>query len=194
MRSRGRTRSSASQRLDIPLERAFAFFADATNLATVTPPWLRFTVLTPSPIEMHPGTLIDYRLRVRGIPLRWRTEIVAWEPPHRFVDVQLQGPYARWEHTHGFEADGREAVVMTDRVVYALPLGPLGSLAHSVFVRRDLEQLFDYRRDAIAAAARATRLTLPAEATAARPRRARAADSRRSRPGRRRTAARRSSR
>jgi ligand-binding SRPBCC domain-containing protein len=139
------------QSLDIPLERAFAFFADAANLATVTPPWLRFNVLTPSPIEMQPGTLIDYRLRVRGIPLRWRTQIVTWEPPHRFVDVQLQGPYARWEHTHSFQADGREAVVITDRVVYGLPLGLLGSLAHSMFVRRDLEQLFDYRRDAIAA-------------------------------------------
>ena len=140
-----------TQRLDVPLEQAFAFFADAANLAIVTPPWLRFNVLTPPPIVMRRGTLIDYRLRVRRVPIRWRTEIVAWEPPHRFVDVQLRGPYARWEHTHTFEADGADAVVMTDRVVYALPLGPLGALAQRLFVRRDLEQLFDYRGEVIPA-------------------------------------------
>jgi len=135
-----------SQRLDVPPERAFAFFADARNLEAITPPWLRFRVVTPDPITMRPGTLIDYRLRLHGLPLRWRTRIDAWEPPRRFVDTQLRGPYALWEHTHTFEPAGAGAVVMTDRVRYALPrLGP------GWFVRRDLDRIFDFRARAIAA-------------------------------------------
>ena len=98
-----------SQRLDVPPERAFAFFADARNLEAITPPWLRFRVVTPDPITMRPGTLIDYRLRLHGLPLRWRTRIDAWEPPHRFVDIQLRGPYALWEHTHTFAPAGAGA-------------------------------------------------------------------------------------
>ena len=83
--------------------------------------------------------------------MRWRTRIEAWEPPHRFVDVQLSGPYSLWEHTHEFEADGEEATLIRDRVRYALPLGPLGELAHRLFVRRDVERIFDFRREAVAA-------------------------------------------
>ena len=134
-----------SQRLDVPPERAFAFFADARNLEAITPPWLRFRVVTADPITMAEGTLIDYRLRLHGLPLRWRTRIDAWEPPHRFVDTQLRGPYALWEHTHTFAAAGAGAVVMSDRVRYALPL-----LAPAWFVRRDLDRIFDYRARAIA--------------------------------------------
>jgi ligand-binding SRPBCC domain-containing protein len=133
-----------SQRLDVPPERAFAFFADARNLEAITPPWLRFRVVTSEPITMAEGTLIDYRLRLHGLPLRWRTRIDAWEPPNRFVDTQLRGPYALWEHTHTFAAAGAGAVVMSDRVRYALPL-----LAPAWFVRRDLDRIFDYRREAI---------------------------------------------
>ena len=99
---------------------------------------------------MRHGTLIDYRLRLRGVPVRWRTRIEAWEPPHRFVDVQLRGPYALWEHTHSFLPDGNDGVVIEDRVRYGLPLGPLGDLAHLLLVRRDLARIFDYRRDAVA--------------------------------------------
>jgi hypothetical protein len=139
-----------SQRLALPAERAFAFYADALNLEAITPPWLAFRVTTAGPIEMRPGALIDYRLRLHGIPVRWRTRIEAWEPPRRFVDVQARGPYALWEHTHTFEPDGPHAVVIRDRVRYALPFGPLGRLAHAVFVRRDLERIFDYRRRAVA--------------------------------------------
>ena len=100
---------------------------------------------------MRPGTVIDYRLRLHGVPVRWRTRIEVWDPPRRFVDVQLHGPYALWEHTHTFEPDGDGAVVIRDRVRYALPLGPLGRIAHAVFVRRDVERIFDHRRDAVAA-------------------------------------------
>jgi ligand-binding SRPBCC domain-containing protein len=138
------------QRLDLPPERAFEFFAQALNLEAITPPWLRFRVVTPAPIEMRAGALIEYRLTLRGLPVRWRTRIEAWEPPLRFVDVQLRGPYRLWEHTHTFEAAGADAVVIGDRVRYALPLGPLGRLAHAAFVRRDLERIFDYREQVVA--------------------------------------------
>jgi hypothetical protein len=139
-----------SQRLDLSVERAFAFYADARNLEAITPPWLAFEVVTPGAIEMRPGTLIEYRLRVHGLGVAWRTRIEAWEPPWRFVDVQVRGPYALWEHTHSFEPVGDEAVVIRDRVRYALPLGPLGRIAHAGFVKRDLERIFDYRQRAVA--------------------------------------------
>ena len=139
------------QRLAVPPERAFAFFSDARNLEAITPPWLRFHVLTEGAIDMRPGALIDYRLRLHGIPLSWHTRIAEWEPPHRFVDVQLRGPYALWEHTHTFEPAGGDAVVISDRVRYALPFGRLGELARRLFVRRDLDRIFDHRMRAIAA-------------------------------------------
>ncbi len=140
-----------AQRLELPPERAFELYADAFNLEAITPPWLGFRVVTPRPIEMRPGALIDYRLRLHGIPIRWRTRIEAWEPPARFVDVQLSGPYTLWEHAHTFEPEGASAVVIRDRIRYALPLGPVGRLAHSLLVRRDLERIFDYRQRAVAA-------------------------------------------
>ena len=138
------------QRLPVATERAFAFFSDARNLEAITPPWLRFRLLTPGAIEMRPGALIDYRLRLHGVPLTWRTRIAVWEPPHRFVDVQLRGPYALWEHTHTFEATGADGVIICDRVRYALPFGRVGELARQVFVRRDLDRIFDHRMRAIA--------------------------------------------
>jgi ligand-binding SRPBCC domain-containing protein len=133
------------QRLAAAPERAFAFFADARNLEAITPPWLRFRVLTPDPIAMRAGALIDYRLRLHGLPLRWRTRIDAWEPPHRFVDTQLRGPYALWEHTHTFSPAAPNAVVMSDRVRYALP-----RLVPAWLVRRDLDRIFDFRARVIA--------------------------------------------
>ena len=138
------------QRLPVTAERAFAFFSDARNLEAITPPWLRFRVLTPGAIKMGEGTLIDYRLRLHGLPLTWRTRIEVWEPPHHFVDLQLRGPYALWEHTHTFAPVGEDAVVIADRVRYALPLGRLGELARRAFVRRDLDRIFDHRMCAIA--------------------------------------------
>ena len=136
------------QRLGLPAEEAFSFFADARNLEAITPPWLAFEVLSAG--EMRRGALIDYRLRLHGVPLRWRTRIEVWEPPLRFVDVQLQGPYALWEHTHAFERAGEREVVMRDRVRYALPLGLLGTIAHRLFVRSDIERIFEFRRRALA--------------------------------------------
>lgn len=136
---------------DLPRPRAevFAFFADAGNLEAITPPFLHFKILTPLPIAMQAGALIEYRLRLYGVPIRWRTRIESWEPEQRFVDVQLQGPYARWHHTHEFE-DLPNGTRMRDRVEYAVPWGPLGSLAHLLFVKRSLQRIFDFRRDRVA--------------------------------------------
>ena len=133
-----------TQVLPGPPEDVFAFFADAHNLEAVTPPFLRFRVITPPPLEMQFGTLIQYRLRVHGLPISWLTSIQAWEPPHRFVDVQVRGPYALWHHSHLLEVHP-EGTLMRDVVRYALPFGALGDLAHALVVRRDLQRIFDYR-------------------------------------------------
>lgn len=124
----------------------FPFFAEARNLQRITPPWLDFAIVTPPPIEMRAGALIDYRLKVHGIPLRWRTEITAWEPPVRFVDEQVRGPYRVWRHTHTFEAkDG--GTLCRDEVEYAA-IG--GVLIEKLFVRRDIERIFRHRNETLA--------------------------------------------
>ena len=125
-----------------PRDEVFAFFADAQNLDALTPPWVKFAMLTPGLIEMHAGTLIDYRLRVHGIPIRWRTEISEWQPPHHFVDQQLRGPYTLWHHTHTFE-ERNGGTLCVDRVRYR-PRG--GTLVQWLFVRRDVERIFQYRQ------------------------------------------------
>ena len=126
-----------------PRPEVFAFFADARNLEAITPPWLKFEVLTPAPIAMRAGTLIDYRLRLHGFPIRWRTEITLWEPPVRFADTQLRGPYRLWEHTHTFvEKDG--GTLCRDEVRYAVPGG---ALIERLFVRRDVEKIFAFRQE-----------------------------------------------
>lgn len=126
-----------------PLEEVFAFFADARNLEALTPSWLKFEILTSLPIEMKVGRLIDYRLRLHGVPFRWRSEITVWEPPSRFVDEQRRGPYRAWIHDHRFaEQQGHTQVV--DHVQYAV-WG--GALIDNLFVRRDLDRIFAFRRD-----------------------------------------------
>jgi ligand-binding SRPBCC domain-containing protein len=128
----------------LPQQRAviFDFFADARNLQTITPPWLHFVILTPTPIEMRPGALIDYKLRVHGFPLRWQTEITEWNPPHHFVDQQLRGPYTLWHHTHRFfDQDGGTRCV--DEVRYR---PPGGALINYLFVKRDVQKIFAYRQ------------------------------------------------
>jgi ligand-binding SRPBCC domain-containing protein len=124
----------------------FEFFADARNLEAITPPLLRFRVVEPEPVVMGAGACIRYRLRIHGVPVQWLTEITDWAPPHRFVDEQLDGPYALWHHTHTFEADG-DGTIMRDVVRYRIGFGPLGALAHTLAVRRDLERIFDYRAE-----------------------------------------------
>ena len=132
-----------------PLDETFAFFADAGNLERITPPELRFRIVSPRPIDLRDGALIDYRLRLFGVPFGWRTEIARWEPPAAFVDRQLRGPYRLWHHTHTFEAAGPDATRMTDRVRWALPVWPLGEVALPV-VRAQLRRIFDYRAARIA--------------------------------------------
>jgi len=135
------------QILSVPRKDLFPFFADAGNLARITPPELRFRFVTELPIEMCEGALIEYRLSLFGVPFGWQTRITLWEPDESFVDEQIRGPYARWVHTHRF----RELEVgteMQDEVEWALPLQPLGELA-APLVRRQLERIFDYRARAI---------------------------------------------
>jgi len=134
-------RFEASQFIPRPRAEVFQFFSDAANLEAITPTWLKFHVVTPSPIEMREGTLIDYHLRVHGVPLRWRTRIAIWDPPHRFVDDQLRGPYRLWHHEHVFE-EAPAGTRMHDRVQYAI-VG--GSIINRLFVRRDVERIFTYR-------------------------------------------------
>lgn len=136
------------QFLDRPLTEVFDFFSQARNLERLTPPWLRFEVLEPAPAEMGSGTLIDYRLRVHGIPLRWTSRIEDWEENTRFVDRQIRGPYRLWHHTHEFEAIG-SGTLIRDTVRYSIGLGPLGELARLLQVQRDLDDVFSYRFDAV---------------------------------------------
>ena len=136
----------------IPRSRSevFAFFADAANLERITPPFLRFRITTKQPFVIETGTLIDYRLSLFGIPFGWRTLIETFEPEVRFVDRQLKGPYSLWRHTHTFE-DVAGGTRMTDHVEYELPLGPLGDIAHALFVKRTVAKIFDYRAEVIGA-------------------------------------------
>ena len=136
-------RLHVSLRLRRPLAEVFSFFADARNLGRITPPWLRFHVLTPDPIVMCEGVTIDYRLRLRGIPIRWTSRIAAWEPPHHFVDEQERGPYVTWHHEHRFrEEDGM--TVAEDAVTYTVPGG---RLVNRLLVAPDLRRVFEYRCD-----------------------------------------------
>lgn len=140
---------SRTQLVPLPVEDTFAFFADAGNLEALTPPWLSFRILTPRPIAMRVGTMIEYMLSLHRVPVRWRTEIVDFEPGRCFVDTQIQGPFRLWQHTHAFE-EHRDGTLIRDTVLYRMPYGALGAIAHRVLVARDLERIFDYRRDAVA--------------------------------------------
>ena len=136
--------------IDLPRETVFEFFADAMQLERITPPWLHFSVLTPQPIEIQEGSLLDYRIRLHGIPIKWRTEISLWHAPYCFVDQQLKGPYRKWHHKHTFEqieSDfGLQTIVHDD--VHYIP--PMGSLVNRWFVQPDLEKIFAYRQETLA--------------------------------------------
>lgn len=139
-------RLESTQFLPQPRERIFEFFSDAFQLQTLTPPWLHFAVLTPPPIRIAAGALIDYRLRLHGIPVRWQSRISVWEPPVRFVDEQTKGPYRRWHHEHVFEAvEG--GTLCRDLVDYSVPGG---RLIHALLVRRDILTIFEFRRGRLA--------------------------------------------
>ncbi len=131
-----------------PVADVFEFFKAAENLEKITPPWLNFKILKTSTPDIEEGTLIDYRLKLYGVPMYWKTEITSWQPPYQFSDSQLKGPYSKWVHTHRFEAkDG--GTLMSDRVEYRVPGWIFGSIAHKFFIRNNVEQIFAYRLEQI---------------------------------------------
>jgi ligand-binding SRPBCC domain-containing protein len=132
--------------IDAALPDVFRLFSRPENLNALTPPWMKMEILTPSPIPMQVGTAIDYTVRMRGFPLRWTALIAEYDPPYRFVDLQLRGPYSFWHHLHLFEP-AENGTRIIDLVRYALPWGPLGRIAHALIVHKDLERIFDYRQN-----------------------------------------------
>jgi ligand-binding SRPBCC domain-containing protein len=130
--------------LPAPVEDVFTFFSDAENLNLITPPWLYFKILTPLPIKMEKNAIIDYSIKLVSLKLIWKTEIIEWEPPHRFLDRQIKGPYRVWEHTHLFERH-QGGTRMTDIVRYAVPGFVLAPLVHFLFVKPRLTKIFDFR-------------------------------------------------
>ena len=138
------------QTVNPPRHEVFAFFADAANLERLTPASMHFHIQTALPIDMRPGAIIDYTIALFGLPLKWRTLIEAFEPDIRFIDVQTRGPYRYWRHTHTFSDASGGGTTITDHVEYELPFGPLGSVAHALFVRGQLRHIFDHRQKTIA--------------------------------------------
>ena len=141
-------RLECSLSLPVSLQEAFAFFENPHNLARITPPWLNFHIASPGRIQMRKGAEIDCQIRWLGLALKWKTAIAEYEPPFFFVDEQVAGPYAYWRHRHDFKPTEYGALV-SDCVDYALPFGPLGRLAHRLAVRRQLQEIFEYRQNAL---------------------------------------------
>lgn len=135
--------------LDLPRKKVFDFFADAENLERITPPELEFKIITEQPFDIKQGSLIDYKLKMRGIPLTWRTLISVWNPPYQFVDEALKSPYRQWIHKHTFTELESNKTLIEDQVKYRLPFEPFGDLGHW-FVRCELEYIFDFRQKAVA--------------------------------------------
>ena len=135
---------TAELTINRPIDEVFNFFSSAENLEKITPPWLHFNIVTPTPIKMEAGALIDYRLKLHGIPIKWRTEIESWQPPNRFVDQQLRGPYKQWFHEHTFESLGPNRTLARDQVHY---IPRFGALVHKFFVKPDLKRIFSYRQE-----------------------------------------------
>jgi len=137
---------TASQDVPRPREEVFRFFSDPANLERLTPPWLGFRILTPAPLPTGAGAVFEYRLKVHGLPLRWRTLIETWEEGHRFTDLQLRGPYALWHHTHEFLDLPGGGTRILDRVRYRVGWGPIGSLVTALWVRPDIDRIFRFRQ------------------------------------------------
>ena len=135
--------------LNLPRERVFEFFADAGNLERITPPQLNFQIITPQPINLKQGALIDYRLKLCSLPLVWRTVISVWRPPFEFVDEALKSPYKQWIHRHTFTEIEENKTLIEDEVRYRLPFEPFGDLGHFI-VRRELNYIFDFRQKSVA--------------------------------------------
>lgn len=134
--------------LDLPRKEVFDFFSDAGNLERITPPELNFQITTPTPVEIKQGTLIDYKLKLRGLPIRWQSEISVWNPPHSFTDKAIKAPYRQWIHRHTFTELDENKTLIEDEVRYRLPFAPFGDLVRW-FVRRELGYIFDYRQKAV---------------------------------------------
>lgn len=139
---------SVSHQVNAPLEKVFNFFSKPENLSKITPAKMGFNVLTPLPIKMERGALIDYTIKVVVLPLRWRTLITTYEPPNKFVDEQLKGPYSFWHHTHTFESVDN-GVLIKDVIKYAIPMGIFGRILHYIWIKNDLKRVFDYRKEVI---------------------------------------------
>lgn len=137
-------RLKATMEVERPIEEVFDFFSDAANLEAITPPWLNFRILTPMPLAISQGALLDYKIRLHMIPIKWRTEICVWDPPYRFVDQQLKGPYKKWYHEHTFVDLGDGVTLVNDNVHY-IPRG--GNLIHRLMVKPDLKKIFNYRQE-----------------------------------------------
>jgi ligand-binding SRPBCC domain-containing protein len=146
-----------------PLGEVFQFFEKPENLATITPQWLGFHILTPSPIRMKEGTVIEYSIRVMGVRRRWKSRISMYNPPHAFADEQLEEPYTFWRHTHGF-AEANGGTLITDNIHFKLPFGAMGRLVHALVIRRQLEGIFNHRRQVIEKVFTSQFLSLPKEA------------------------------
>ena len=137
------------QKISKNIEDVFQFFSKPENLSIITPSKMKFKILTPSPIEMKEGALIDYTVNIFGFPIRWRTLITDYKPSHMFVDQQLKGPYSMWHHTHLFERLNDEETLIKDIVIYAVPFGIIGKLTHSLYIKADLDAIFDFRSQKI---------------------------------------------
>jgi len=130
-------------------DKTWEFFSRAENLPHITPPWLSFRILNDQPIKMHRGTRIDYTIAWLGVPIRWRTRIIDWTPKRQFIDLQIKGPYTLWHHLHTFEPAQDGGTICRDVVTYKVPFGPMGTLTHSVMIRKQLLEIFRFRRKAI---------------------------------------------
>ena len=135
--------------VELPRAEVFEFFSNAANLERITPAELNFQITTPHPIEMREGALIEYRLKLNGFPMNWKTLISKWDPPHEFVDEQLSGPYKQWIHRHTFTEIDANTTLIEDEVRYRLPLEPFGDIA-KFFVVWQLDSIFDHRQKIVA--------------------------------------------